>query len=523
MLLRAAPDPFELAARRFEKKGASRWLYDPLGFIDTCVDFGYDEDGSPRTLTSYQREAINDLVVARRYALRGPHGLGKTAIEALVVLWFALTREDALIDWKVITTAAAWRQLSVYLWPEIHKWAGKLRWEHLNRGSFDPIHELQALNLKLGHGAASAVASSKKELIEGAHADSLLYIFEESKAIDADIFDAAEGAFSGDKRIQGKLPEAFGLMVSTPGDTAGRFYEIHTGRKGTGDWTKRWVRVQEAVKAGRISAQWIQDRKEQWGEDSAVFQNRVLGEFYSNETDVVIPLKWVEDAMDRWQYWSDEGCPVQFGRRVVGVDVARGGADLTILADRIGAIVYPLTKMKVGNTMLVYDEVVRRLVNQTDLSVVDVIGVGAGVVDLLRRNRKPVHAFNAARACGLRDRSGTYGFRNQRSAMWWTAREMLDPAFNPTLALPPDDDLLGELTAPKFQYMTGAIIQVESKDEIKKRIGRSTDHADAVCQSLLTDVEFNQVDSTEPSAFEYTDPAKPSKKTESNTGSYQWE
>jgi hypothetical protein len=66
-------------------------------------------------------------------AVRGPHGLGKTTVNAIAVLWFALTRDAAGIDWKAATTAGAWRQLEYYLWPEIHKWARRLRWDVLNR------------------------------------------------------------------------------------------------------------------------------------------------------------------------------------------------------------------------------------------------------------------------------------------------------------------------------------------------------------------------------------------------------
>jgi hypothetical protein len=60
------------------------------------------------------------LVKHHRVAARGPHGLGKTTLASWVVIWFALTRDGD--DWKVITTASAWRQLEKFLWPEIHKW-----------------------------------------------------------------------------------------------------------------------------------------------------------------------------------------------------------------------------------------------------------------------------------------------------------------------------------------------------------------------------------------------------------------
>jgi hypothetical protein len=218
--------------------------------------------------------------------------------------------------------------------------------------------------------------------------------------------------------------------------------------------------------------------------------------------------------------WRDQGSPIQIGRCVHGVDVARGGRDLTVIAKRVGPIVYPLIELNVADTVKVAAHV-RKQMNQTDLSVVDVIGVGAGVVDTLRQWKIPVHAFNAARKSTMRDRSGELKFKNQRAAMWWQLREMLDPAFGPTLALPPDDELLMELTAPKFKVDSFGVIQIESKDDLRERIGRSTDHADAVGQSLLTDTEFNQVESEQPQTQIYRDPDRAV--TDLDADAFNWE
>ena len=508
---------WDLVAQRFERKGAAAYLYDPLGFMDHCIRWPQGHDGEPGGLTPYQREVIADLVIARRMAVRGPHGLGKTTTNALVIHWFALTRDAARIDWKIITTAGAWRQLIKYLWPEIHKWSRFLDWEAIGRRPYTQ-HELLDLNLKLTYGQASAVAASDKELIEGAHADSLLYVYDESKSIKADIFDASEGAFSGAR--ESGLPEAFGLAQSTPGEMQGRFYDIHARKPGLDDWKVRHVTKQEVIDAGRMSASWARNRRLQWGEESAVYANRVLGEFHASDEDSVIPLRWVELANERWLEWKDQGCPTQIGRRVKGVDVARGGADLTVIANRIGPIVYPLETFALKDTTKVADAV-KAGMHQTDLSIVDVIGVGAGVVDLLRRWQVPTYAFNASRKSGLRDRSGEYGFVNQRAAMWWTLREMLDPAFDPTLAIPPNDALLGELVAPKYWHTPAGKIQVESKDDVRKRLGRSTDHADAVGQSLLTDSEFNDPpDDGKPNTRQYV---QDERKAMAGGDAFSWE
>lgn len=479
----ATVDWAEHAARAFEQQHASgetaaRYYNDPVAFIDECVDFG--PDGG---LTAYQRDVLAAIPTKRRVAVRGPHGLGKTGMEALAVLWFALTRDAVGVDWKVATTAGAWRQLERYLWPEIKKWAKRLRWDKLGRGPLDERSELLALNLKLTHGTAFAVASSNAELIEGVHADSVFYIFDESKAIAAATFEAAEGAFSGADPAGG-LPEAFALACSTPGEPNGTFYNIHARRPGLDDWWPRHVTLQEAIAAGRVAEGWAEQRRKQWGADSAAYNNRVLGEFYSSDEDGVIPLAWIEAANDRWRAWDEAGRPEVSGHRRLGVDVARSGSDKTVMAVLDGWIVVEMRHTAREDTMQTTGRV-QGLVQACPerLPVIDVIGVGAGVVDRLREQKIKVEAFNASEGTARLDRSGELGFINTRSAAWWNLRELLDPAYGAELALPPDDQLTGDLTAPHWRVMSGGKIQVESKDDIRKRIGRSTDDGDAVVQA----------------------------------------
>ena len=123
-------------------------------------------------------------------------------------------------------------------------------------------------------------------------------------------------------------------------------------------------------------------------------------------------------------------------------------------------------------------------------AMVDVVGIGAGVVDRLRELRRQdgvpyrVDAFNAGVSTKLLDISGEFGFTNCRSAAWWSMRELLDPANGHYIALPKDDLLIGDLTAPHWHTGLGGRLQIESKDQVKKRLGRSTDSGDAVVMSF---------------------------------------
>ena len=331
--------------------------------------------------------------------------------------------------------------------------------------------------MRLGHGQASAAACSNPALIEGAHADRLLFIYDESKAIPAGTFDACEGAFSG-------TGEALALALSTPGDPSGRFDDIHARRAGDEDWYARHVTLDEAIASGRISGDWAEQRRKQWGPDSAAYANRVLGDFHAGDEDTVIPLRWVESANERWLEWHEAGRPDLPGPHVDGVDVARSGEDATVIAIRRGPVVVELRRSTKEDTMQTTGRVKAHLDTDPDATaMVDVIGIGAGVLDRLREMGCRAEAFNASAGTRNRDSSGELGFANVRSAAWWLMRDLLDPSRESDLALPADDLLLGDLTAPKWKILSGGRIQVESKDDIRKRIGRSTDAGDAVMQS----------------------------------------
>lgn len=500
-------DPFALAANAFATQTIPVLAFydDPVGFVDEFVDFSGAAGGTQEGLTVYQREIMDDLPKYGRMGVRGPHGLGKTTTNALTVLWFALTSEAAGKDWKCATTAGAWRQLEHYLWPEIRKWAGKLRWDKLGVPQWNTNGEMNQLSLNLAHGSAFAVASSDEKKIEGVHADRVLYIFDESKAIRPAVFDAAEGAFSGAARSTGERPtgdpadrglEAYAVATSTPGEPQGRFYEIHSDRTKFRAWHVRHVKLREVIDSGRISEDWSEDRKLEWGEDSALYANRALGEFHSSADDAVIPLSWVEAAVERWYVWQKSGRRKHAGTKVLGVDVALGGADFSAISHRRGDITEMVEKLNLADTVKVARAVQDRMAPGDD-SVVDSIGVGAGVLATLKERGVRARPFTASKKSWRKDRSGQRGFINRRSEMWWGMRERLDPAFGPTIALPPDDQLMGELTAPKWTETAAGKIVVESKKDIKKRIDRSTDTADAV---LMAYASPESVDDESPEA-----------------------
>jgi len=484
-LLRAADKPGE----QFKKT----YRNDRVAFALDCIDWG-DEQLAP-----YQIEILGELGPRRRVAVRGPHGLGKTCIASIALLHFALTHDGD--DWKVPTTASAWQQLTEYFWPEVHKWASRIRWDKIGRQRFTK-YELQTLKLGLSTGHAFAMASAEDERTEGAHADHLLYIFDEAKIIPIGRWDAAEGALS--------TGDAYALAISTPGDPQGRFYDIHSRKPGYEDWWVRHVTLDECLAAGRIKPEFALQRARQWGETSAVYQNRVLGEFCESSEDCVIPLAWIEAANQRWSQqiellessydWVDGAKHNRWPRwrwregrlavpvTVLGVDIARSDfGDKTCVARRQESTITQLDRYAIADTTPIVGYVSNLLERWVgSYAVIDVIGIGSGPYDQLReRFTARAVPFNASESSDDKDRSRELQFANKRAAAWWHMRELLDPAFGSTIALPPCDLLTGDLTAPRRGKMTsGGKLTVESKADIRKRIGRSTDDGDAVVMAF---------------------------------------
>lgn len=423
------------------------------------------------TLKPYQEEILHDFVLYRRYAGRAPHGVGKTTTMAVAVLWGIGAFQD---DVKVVTTASAYRQVIHFLWPEIKKWAAKTDWSkvgmQVRRGK-----ELLEYNIKLPGKEAFASVSDDPALIEGAHATHLIYIFDEAKAIPTATWDAVEGAFS--------TGDCYWLAMSTPGEPSGRFYDIHKRKAGLNDWHTKHVTLQEAIDCGQINPDWAAQRAQQWGTQSAVYQNRVEGEFAESGDDAIIPLSWAEKAVDRWHECGGKG----EGNTVYGVDPAYKGDDKTTIARLVGNVVEDIEAHSKEDTMQTAGRVAAKLKPDTPCGV-DVIGIGAGVYDRLKElGYKKTFPVNVAETAAHRnkpitDSSGELEFENLRAAIWWMLREALDPTNPDALAIPPDseDRLIGDLTAPAYGYSSRGKVKVESKDDIKKRIGVSTDYADAV-------------------------------------------
>lgn len=192
----------------------------------------------------------------------------------------------------------------------------------------------------------------------------------------------------------------------------------------------------------------------------------------------VIPRAWVRAAMARWTSEPPES--EQDKPLVIGGDIARGGEDKTVNAPRRGLWFDNLQKHSGRNTPDGQSVVALwtvLLANGGSVNA-DVIGVGASAYDLAKGKLK-VFPINFSEGSNATDKSGALNFVNMRAECYWSFREALDPKNENEIMLPPDSELEADLCTPKWIPQSNGI-KIESKEDIKKRLGHSPDCADAV-------------------------------------------
>ena len=216
------------------------------------------------------------------------------------------------------------------------------------------------------------------------------------------------------------------------------------------------------------------------------------GDFQAGAADPAwqtIPTEWVKAAMARWADKQAKG-----EMTALGFDPARGGVDKSSIAPRHGQwfdkiITAPGIVTKDGPTAAAF--VIPHVRNGACICV-DSIGIGSSALDFLTGLNLNVLAVNGSEASAAITKAGSLRYRNKRAEMYWRLREALDPTSPDPIALPPDQELLGDLTAVRYKVVTmgkAAAIQMRSKDEIREMLGRSPDKGDAVAMTFAVGVK----------------------------------
>lgn len=208
----------------------------------------------------------------------------------------------------------------------------------------------------------------------------------------------------------------------------------------------------------------------------------------------VIPSEWVRQAQARWK----PELPPNVPQSCIACDVAQGGADENVIAMRYDFYYPNLIKIPGKDTPLGTDMAGPIAQHRRDASrvVLDVGGgYGGSCYKTLKDNDVDVFGYNGSKKAHGRSRDGRLKFVNYRAQTYWQFREALDPSQpgGSRIALPPDNQLFNDLTAPTYSIQTNGI-KVESKQDIKKRLGRSPDSGDAVVMAWCQGTKGAAVD-----------------------------
>lgn len=322
---------------------------------------------------------------------------------------------------------------------------------------------LKVDRLELIGGALECFAvarTARKETpdaLQGFHSENLLFIIDEAPGVAEVIFEVAMGALS--------TPGSKQLLTGNPTSTKGYFARSHDPQSG-------FYRIHvNAETSPRVTQQFIDDVILAYGKDSNQYRVRVLGEFPTTDEDTLIPLDLVMAAAVRDIFVPPHGC-------VWGLDVARYGGDNSVLVKRYPRAVIEDPKVWSGlDTMQLtgrvkheYDSMPPK--ERPERIFVDVIGMGAGVVDRLLELELPAVGVNVSEKPSM-ELEGAFRLKDElwlAALKWFQAREC---------KIVNNERLIGELTSIKKSYTSSGKMRVESKDDMKKRGLRSPDVAEA--------------------------------------------
>lgn len=429
-----------------------------------------------------QEEAIRALVDNRIVTVRSCHGIGKTFLAARAAHWFLNTFENSY----VITTAPTFRQVEELLWRQ-------LRTVHMKSLLHGTGRLLKTMLEYSDEWFAMGVSSDDTDKIQGFHPNSghILVIVDEAAGVAEDTYVAVEAIMTS--------LGARALLIGNPTKLSGTFYDSHhidpkSYKIGiscfdTPNFTNNGIETIddlmtmneadiEIIAPYLITPQWARDKITRWGIDTPMFQSRVLGKHPSAEVNTLIPLEYIEAAMSEERLADliaagDDHQPLS-----VGVDVARYGDDKTVITPRRGGIVEKQQVYGKIDTNETTGHV--KMLPPAEFIGVDEDGIGGAVVDNLRHDRVDNVVGIVNNATARKDATGLK-FVNLRSQLWWNMAEKFKTG---QIYIPPTaTELAAELSAVRYE-ITRQGIAVETKEQIKKRIKRSPDHADSLMYSF---------------------------------------
>ena len=447
--------------------------HDPVRLADTIFPWGkreLSESSGPRPWQKQILEYVGNHLAnpATRYqpcmvAVASGHGIGKSALVAMFIHWAMSTCEDC----KVIFTANTGTQLATKTVPEIHKWfrlSANSHWWEMKATS---ITVRDTEHAKLWRADAIPWSENNTEAFAGLHnkGKRILLIFDEASAIAESVWQVAEGALTDEDT------EIIWLAFGNPTQNTGRFRECF------GKYAHRWKTFQidsrnvEGTNKEQI-AKWALD----YGEDSDFFRVRVRGEFPRAGSSQFISSDVVANAR-KYRAEGYSGLP-----KILSVDVARFGDDQTVIGWRQGRKATILAKYRGMDTVQVAERVIEWMGKEKpDGIVIDADGIGAGVIDQIKFRGFSERLFEFHGGLPANDASAYF---NRRAEAWGRLRDWL----NAEAEIPDDPELETDLTSPEYGFSNKQQIQLERKDDMKKRGLSSPDCGDMLAMTFAVNI-----------------------------------
>lgn len=449
---------------------------DPVAFAEDVL--GY-------RLMRHQKQILRAIASGkRRIAIRSGHRVGKTLIMAITAVWHTVTKYPQ----KTIVTAPTSGQLYGSLLPEIMTVAKRLP------AFMRDLFRFYTDGIKLKADPDGSFLSARTadpdnpESFQGLHSANILFLWDEASGIDDRLFNAARGSMAA--------PNAVRIMAGNPTRLFNTFHKAFT----THAELYETFHV-SSLGLPTVDQDFVNEVRDEFGEESNEYRIRVLGEFPETDDESYISSRLVKAARVR-----NIQRP-KMSAVVYSLDPSRspeGNGDPSVLTRRYGHhFVDKQISYRRKDTMQLVGEIQKLVQEDHDLLVrefkeagrsllylppipvaiiVDVIGIGAGVVDRLRELGYNVIAVNASETST--DEVHCY---RMRDALWKKALTYLKEPVNKI----PDEDLLEvELCCARYEYNSSGDLIIESKAKMRKRGLRSPDHADSLCLNLCCPPEL---------------------------------
>lgn len=447
------------------------WNPRPNPYVDDPVGWVHHE---ARQETWSKQDEIYRSVRDHRYtAVKSCHGPGKSFTGANIVAWWLDVHKDPF----AITSAPTSHQVRTILWREIRR--SKKKADMPGKISQGQVPEWRIGDEIVAFGRKPADYLDPTEAsaaFQGIHATNLLVVLDEGSGIPEWLAQATENLITNENSRM--------LIIGNPDNPMSYFAKAFKPGSGFNRLTISAFdtpaftgeKVSEDLLSKLTSKVWVEERKKRWGVNSPLYKSKVQAEFPDITDDTVFTPAMITEAIT-----NDRSRHAVNAKGRFGFDVARLGSDESVVYHNRNGYIRAVARWAKTDTMETVGRF-RRVAGSVQpalatAAVVDVNGIGAGVYDRLRELGYPVIPFN-----GGEKAYNPLKFKNRRAESYWEARELFEEGLIDIEES--DEDLQAELMETRFKSNSTGQIQIESKEDISARLGRSPDRADAFVMSL---------------------------------------